>query len=313
VADPQAAKSRQRAALTVADLIDAFLEDHVSRLKPNTRDSYAAALAKLRRAHGSLKAVSLTLEQVAAMHRAMRATPYQANWVRAAVSKLYAWSSDQGLLPQDHPNPARRVPRYKETSRERFLTREELARLGDALATTPIDSYAIAAIRLLILTGARLNEILHARWSWLDTERGLLNLPDSKTGKKSIFLNAPAIAILAGLPHLIGNSHIFPGRKPGKPIAHLGGPWAIIKKAAKLDGLRLHDLRHSHASIGAGAGLSLPIIGRILGHSQASTTSRYAHLAADPVRQAVETIGAEIEAAMSGRKPQPPTQLRRRK
>ena len=309
----RAEKSRQRAALTVADLIDAFLEDHVARLKPKTREGYSAALTKLRKAHGGIKAASLTREHVAALHRGMCDIPYQANWMLAAISKLYAWASEHGRLPEDHPNPARRIPRYKEHARERFLTGGEFAKLGHALRTAPIDPYAGTAIFSLILTGARVNEILHARWSWLDTERGLLNLPDLKTGKKSIFLNAPALVILARLPRLEGTPFIFPGRKKGEPLSRIGRPWATIKQAAGLDGLRLHDLRHSFASIGAGASMGLPVIGKLLGHSQPQTTARYAHLADDPARQAVETIGAEIEAAMSGRKPQPPTPMRRRK
>jgi hypothetical protein len=127
----------------------------------------------------------------------------------------------------------------------------------------------VAAIRVSLLTGARVtgarvNEILHARWNFIDFERGLLNLPDSKTGKKSVYINAPALEILASLLRLEGDPFIFPGRKRGAPLARLDRPWTAIKKAAGLDDLRLHDLRHSHASIGAGAGLSLPIIGKIL-------------------------------------------------
>jgi integrase len=183
------------------------------------------------------------------------------------------------------------------------LTGEELARLGDALGgAASLDPFAVAAIRLLCLTGARLREILHARWEHVDFERGIIFLPDSKTGKKPIFLNAAALAVIAGLPHVEDNPHVFPGKKDGQPRDGLDRPWAAVRKAAGLDGLRIHDLRHSFASVGAGGGLSLPIIGKLLGHSQTATTARYAHLANDPVRQAVETIGATISAAMS-RKP----------
>ena len=300
--DPAAERGRQRASPSVDDLIHAFLERHVSGLKPKTKEGYSAALAKLRKMHGGLKAISLTREQVAALHRAMKTTPYLGNWFLAAVSRLYSWSSEQGLLPQDFPNPARRIPRFKEWARERFLSRDEFERLGAALRTAPVDPYAAAAILLLVMTGARVTEILHARWSWLDIERGLLNLPDSKTGKKSIFINAPALAILKALPRLEGNPFIFPGRRKGLPLAHLGGPWIAIKQTAGLQGVRLHDLRHSFASIGAGASMGLPLIGRLLGHAQASTTARYAHLADDQARRAVETIGATISAAMD-RKP----------
>jgi integrase len=215
--------------------------------------------------------------------------------------------------------------RYREQGRERFLTNEELARLGDVLREgetiglpyevdelkpaakhapkaenrrTVLDPFAVAAIRLLILTGARLHEILDARWQHVDFERGILFLSDSKTGRKPVYLSAAALAILAGLPRLDGNPHIIAGMKDGAPRADLKKPWAAVTKAANLEGLRIHDLRHSFASIGAGASLGLPIIGKLLGHSQAATTHRYAHLDADPMRRAAETIGATIAAAM---------------
>jgi integrase len=132
--------------------------------------------------------------------------------------------------------------------------------------------------------------------------RALLNLPDSKTGKKTIFLSAPALAILSATPRIEGNPHIIPGEKVGQPRADFNRPWAAVIKAAALDGLRIHDLRHSFASIGAGAAMGLPLIGKLLGHAQRATTARYAHLDSDPMRRAVNTIGAEIEAAMRARR-----------
>jgi integrase len=299
-ADPQAEKTRQRAAPSVADLIDAFLNSRVAKLKPNSRLAYAESLAKLRSAHGAIKAEALTRVQVAALHRSLSAAPYAANRLAAIISSLYSWAEASGLVPEGHRNPAARLARFKESARERFLTGEELARLGDALRTAEtLDPAAVAAIRLLVLTGARHREILHARWDYVDFERETIFLPDSKTGKKPIYLNAAALAVLADLPRLEGNPHVFPGRKDGLPRDGLDRPWSVIRKAAGLDGLRIHDLRHSFASIGAGASLGLPIIGKLLGHTQPATTARYAHLANDPVRQAVETIGATISAAMN--------------
>lgn len=301
--DPQAEKSRQRTALTVSSLIDAYLDDHGDKLKPRTRDGYEALLGKVRAAHGCVKASALSRSQVAVLHRSLSATPYAANRMLATISSLYGWAVDHELLPEGHGNPAARLTRFKERSRERFLTPEELARLGDALAdAASIDPFAIAAIRLLILTGARLREILHAKWREVDFQRGIIFLPDSKTGKKPVYLNAAALAVLADLPRLEGSPFLFPGKKDGVPREGLDRPWAAIRKAAGLDGLRVHDLRHSFASIGAGAGMGLPVIGKLLGHSQPATTARYAHLSNDPVRQAVETIGATISAAMN-RKP----------
>jgi integrase len=302
--DPQAEKSRQRAALGVSDLIDAFIAGHVAgNLKPATGVGYRVALEKLRRAHGAVKAAQLTRGQIAVMHAHMADNRYAANRFLAITSKLFSCASDRGLLPEGHANPAARVKRYKEESRERFLTGAELGRLGDTLRAAETKSsvgpFAVAAIRLLILTGARLREILHAKWEYVDFERGILFLPDSKTGKKPVHLNIASLAIIAKLPRLDGNSFLFPGRKSDQPRCNLEEPWRVIVKGAALGNVRIHDLRHTHASIAAAHGSSLQIIGALLGHSKIATTERYAHLADHPVRAAAEAIGATIEAAMN--------------
>jgi integrase len=280
-------------------------------------------LAKLSAANGNHKASTLTRARVAALHQSLAATPYFANRFLAATSKCFAWGMSRGLLPEGHINPAKGVERYREHRRERFLTSEELGRLGDTLRLaetdglpwtrdyeskhtpkeenrrTVLDRFAIAAIRLLILTGARLREILDAKWEHADFERGILFLPDSKTGRKPVYLSAPACQVLTSLPRLEGNPYIIAGVKDGAPRADLKKPWRTVTKAAGLEGVRIHDLRHSFASIGAGASLGLPIIGKLLGHTQAATTHRYAHLDADPMRRAAEAIGSTIDAAMN--------------
>ena len=162
-----------------------------------------------------------------------------------------------------------------------------------------LDPYAIAAIRLLLLTGARLREILHLRWEYVDLERGIVHVPDSKTGRKPIYLSSAAMAILKKIPRQQRNPYVIVGDKQGSPRSDLKKPWAAIVREAGLPGLRLHDLRHSFDSIGAGASLGLPIIGRLLGHSTPSTTQRYAHLDADPMHRAADTIGALISAALT--------------
>ncbi len=159
-----------------------------------------------------------------------------------------------------------------------------------------LDPHAVAAIRLLILTGARLREILNLKWAEVDAERGMAFLPDSKTGKKTLYLSAAAQAVLAAIPRVEGNPHVIAGQG-GAARVDLKRPWASVTAAAGLPGVRLHDLRHSFASVGAGASMGLPIIGKLLGHSQAATTERYAHLDADPMRRAADTIGATIAAA----------------
>lgn len=220
-------------------------------------------------------------------------------------------------------NPCRNVILYKERKGERFLTTEEFRRLGETLTLAetkglpwtfnegkkakhrparPENSrevfspHVIAAIRLLMLTGCRLREILHLRWQDIDFERGVLNLPDSKTGQKKVLLAASALAILSDLPR--GGLYVIAGNDPEKPRADLHRPWKSIVKHAGLEGLRLHDLRHSYASIGAASGIGLPALGKLLGHNNPSTTQRYAHLADDPLRRASEEIASTIAAAI---------------
>lgn len=325
--DPAAEKAEKRNALTVAGLCETFVTQHLdTKLKDATAEGHFLALKRLKDVHGSMKADALSKAQVATLHTKMSDTPYAANRALAVWSKLYSWAGTRGLVP-DGVNPARGIEKYREQGRERFLTGEELARLGDALRLAEteglpwhvdgtklgskhlpkepnrrrvLDPFAVAAIRLLILTGARLREILDARWSQVDFERGILFLAESKTGKKPIYLSAAAQAVLTGLPRVEGNPHIIAGIKDGAPRADLKKPWEAVRRAAGLEGLRLHDLRHSFASVGAGASLGLPIIGKLLGHTQPATTHRYAHLDADPLRRAVDTIGATIAAAMNG-------------
>jgi integrase len=330
-ADPIADRQALRTVPTFTECADAFMAQHAAtKLKLRTIDSYQALLrSHIRPSIGDLRITEIRRAHVSKLHHSLAATPGAANRTIAAVSAMWNWTAaerDDLTLP---PNPCKGIKRNPEEGRERFLSVDELARLGEALAeagtvglpyevdeTNPkskhapkpenrrrkIDPYAIAAIWLLILSGARLNEILTAQWSFVDFARGLLNLPTSKTGKKCIFLSAAALAILAGLPRIEGNPHVIPGDRDGAPRSDLKKPWAAVRSAAGLEGLRLHDLRHSFASVGAGGGLGLPIIGKLLGHSQPATTARYAHLDADPMRRAVDTIGNTISAAMN-RKP----------
>jgi integrase len=325
--DPAQEKVERRASVILSDLIDLFDAQYVGpMLKPGTAVSHRIALEELRRAHGAMKAAALTRAHVTTLHFRMADRPYAANRAIAVWSKAFAWAAGVGLIPEGH-NPVKGVKKYREQGRERFLTSAELARLGDVLReaetiglpysvdeTKPtakhapkadhrrvkLDPYAVAALRLLTLTGARLREILDARWSQLDLERGILFLSDSKTGKKPLYLSAAAQSVLAEIPRIKGNPHIIAGAAEGAPRADLHRPWKAVRSAAKLDAVRIHDLRHSFASFGAAASLGLPIIGKLLGHSQAATTHRYAHLDADPIRRAVETIGSNIAAALAG-------------
>jgi integrase len=218
----------------------------------------------------------------------------------AVLGAILAFAVERRLRSD---NPARGVRLNKGRKIERFLSAAELARLGEALAAA--DSSAanptmIAAIRLLLLTGCRKNEVLGLQWDWVDLERAALRLPDSKTGAKVVPLGAPALEILAGLPRRGGCPWVLPAARGTGHLVGLPGVWRKIAKAAGLEGVRLHDLRHGFASVAVAAGSSLYILGKVLGHAQARTTERYAHLDADPVRAVADSTARKIAAAMRG-------------
>jgi len=241
----------------------------------------------------------VTRRDIAKFHHARRETPIEANRALAVTSTLFNFAERIGYRP-DGSNPCRHVEKYPQRHRERFLSADELARLGDALAVYECSPYAVAAVKLLVFTGARLGEILGLRWEWIDFERGEARLPDSKTGAKTVHFPPPALAALSELPRIEGNPHVIVGRVPGAALVNLDKPWRAIRKHAGLDDVRLHDLRHAFASIAASSGMGLPIIGKMLGHTQAATTNRYAHLASDPVKAAAAAVAGKIAAAMAG-------------
>lgn len=217
-----------------------------------------------------------------------------ANRCLTLLSKIFNLAEEWDLRPM-YSNPARRVRRFPEARRERYLTNEQLMRIGEAFAATELTPFSEIAIKLLIFTGARLGEILTLRWEWVDLERGLLLLPDSKTGQKAIRLPKPAVNLLTGLPRYANNPHVFVGKKPGSRLINLQSSWRRLCKAANLDCIRLHDLRHTYASLAVGQGFSLALTGALLAHSSTKTTERYAHLQNDHVRQASEHLGLILD------------------
>ena len=215
------------------------------------------------------------------------------------MGTLLAFAVHRGLRKD---NPAHGVKKPAIRKMERFLSETEIARLAAALeeqANASGNPYPAAAIKLLLLTGCRRSEILGLQWQQVDFERQCLRLPDSKTGAKVVYLNAPAIAVLQGLPRVEDNPHVIVGTLQGAALVGIDKIWFSVRKRAGLDDVRLHDLRHSFASVGVIGGLSLPVIGALLGHKHAMTTARYAHLSADPIRAANEAVGAQIAAAMA--------------
>jgi integrase len=296
-ADPAGAKAAAKAAPIVHELAARFIAEHAeAKRKPRTAREYRRLFEKvILPALGQKRVVDVTRQDIARLHHAKRSTPTEANRALALLSVLFTFAERQGERP-DGSNPCKHVERFPQQRRERFLSAEELARLGNTLAAYKGSPYHTGTIKLLVFTGARLSEVLGLRWDWVSLERGEARLPDSKTGAKTIHLPPPALEVLAGLPRLEGNPYVLGGRRS---TTFIEKPWRAIRVAAGLDDVRLHDLRHAFASVAAGAGMGLPIIGKMLGHTQAQTTQRYAHLASDPVKAAATAVAATIAAAMN--------------
>lgn len=300
-ADPGADKIAQKQAPTIVNLAERFIAEHAeAKRKASTATEYRRLLDRIiLPTLGKRKVADVTRHDIGKLHHSLRDAPYQANRVLAVMSKMFNLAERWGLRP-DGSNPCRHVEKFGERKRERMLSSAELARLGDALASYDGSPYTVAAVKLLVFTGARLGEVLGLRWDWIDFDRGEARLPDSKSGAKTLHLPPPALAVLAELPRPDDNPHVVVGQKTGAAMVNLEKPWRAIRGAAGLDDVRLHDLRHAFASVAASSGMGLPIIGKMLGHTQAATTARYAHLASDPVKAAAAAVAGKIAAAMVG-------------
>jgi integrase len=208
-----------------------------------------------------------------------------------------------GLRPNGS-NPRKHIKKYREEKRERFLSAAELRRVGEVLEEMEAEGLempsAIAAVRLLILTGCRLNEIMTLKWSYVDLAAATLNLPDSKTGAKVVHIGKPVADVLRRIPRLPGNPWVITGKNSGARLSDLQPFWQRVRARAGLKDARIHDLRHTFASTAVTAGQGLPMIGKLLGHTQVATTARYAHLAADPVKAAAEQVSSAIARSFVG-------------
>ena len=302
---PARAEWRGETRATVAELADRFLREHVAvRCKPWTMMSYRGALKGwILPSLGSMQVREVEREHVAALHHRLRGIPYRANQVLAILNRMFSLAEAWGMR-KEGTHPCRSIRRYREQSRERFLSEEEFRRLGRVLEEVEAEgraarsgsvrASAVAAIRLLMLTGCRRDEILTLKWQDVDLGAGELHLRDSKTGARDIPLPRAAAELLAGLPRMPGNPWVIPGRKPEGRLSNLNDHWQRIRKRAGLEGVRIHDLRHSFASRALALGESLPTIGRLLGHGQVTTTARYAHLARDAVKESASRVAGSI-------------------
>lgn len=299
--DPQSERFALREAPRLSNVWERFEAGELAQKKAATARDYRANWQQvIEPTLGRIHVADLSRAHVDKLHRPLSQTPYRANRVIALLSKLMTLSEmwewrDQGT------NPCRYIKKYKEVPRERYLSIPEMTKLGEAMREL-VDEGAIwpdmaNALTLLLLTGARRNEILSLEWSWILLEQGIIQLPDSKTGKKVLYLSDNAIRLLQ-----LQQTHsrdpkslyVFPGLRKGKHLINIAKPWAKICERAGVKNVRIHDLRHTAASIAVGQGIGLPIIGRLLGHSQAQTTARYAHVDNDPAISAANAIGKTV-------------------
>ena len=301
--DPLADRDDHREALTVRELALRFDAEHIAvHLKPLTAAEYRRSLSKaILPFFGRCLIAEVTREEIARFRHKCRHTPYFANRCLAILSKMFNLAELWGLRP-DGSNPCRHIRKYKESRRERFLSAAELRRVGQVLSEMEAERVemapALVAVRLLILTGCRLSEILTLKWEHVDLDAGVLNLPDSKTGAKVVYLGQPAVEMLRAAPQLHDNPWVIWGRKPGAHLYGLQDVWERVRARAGLKDARIHDLRHTFASAAVAAGLGLPMIGKLLGHTQVQTTARYAHLAANPVKAAADAVGSNLAQAI---------------
>lgn len=351
--DPQAVKSAERAAITVSELCDVYLAEGCATKKASTLATDKGRIERhikpllgrkrvkdltpndIRRFLSDIAKGKTAIDEKTGLRGRARVTGGKgtANRTVGLIGGILAFAIAEGVRTD---NPARGVKRYPERRGERFLSPEELARLGEVLnkaetaaqelatleAQRPYmettkeranlrkriaetsrraeSETAITAVRLLILSGCRKTEILSLKWSEVDFECGCLRLSDSKTGQKNVTLGAPALQLLADLPRQDGSPYVLPAMKGKGHFIGLPKAWARMRTRAGLEGVRLHDLRHSFASVGVGAGMGLQMVGKLLGHSNPSTTARYAHIANDPAKAAADRIAHTIAKAMCG-------------
>lgn len=346
--DPADERSELRSSPTVSELCDRFMNEHVRvHKKPRGIELDDLYIRKyIKPVIGTRKAISIEKQDIQQFHLSLRDMPAQANRMLATLSKMFNLAEEWGYRKRN-TNPVEGIKKYKETKRERFLSNEELNALGETLEKAESEGKVLphfaALIRLLLLTGARRGEIMHAKWEWVHPEAGLLILPDSKTGKKVIHLSASALEVLNNLERIKGNPYIIAGGNKGEPLKSPKKAWTYIRKRTTVELLRgdedygplireleeangktpkyetlcekalekgiidnmdqkpvgitdvrMHDLRHTYASICVNQGMTLQMVSKLLGHSSVKMSERYAHLAQDPVKQAASEAGDQI-------------------
>ncbi|HQS84489.1 MAG TPA: tyrosine-type recombinase/integrase [Alphaproteobacteria bacterium] len=298
--DPSIAELDVSSVHTIAALTHEYLELHAKvnkrprSLKDDLRMITTIILPKL----GDLKVDAVTSHDFQKLHKDLQKTPYTANRVRSLLSKMFNLAKEWGWC---HNNPALSVSRYQEHKRTRFLNGEELGHLWRTLDEYPGHMTAYV-FKFLILTGARKGEALGARWDQFDLEAAIWTKPSHLTKQKKterLPLSAETVALLHQIQTRGSSIFVFPGKGTDQPLREIKTLWASVIKRSGLEGLRIHDLRHTYASLLVSQGLSLSIVGKLLGHTQAATTQRYAHLHDEPLRAATTLFGRQLTNLIS--------------
>ena len=294
VAALQAAKTDRVNGPLFRDHAEQFMRRQARRWKPSTRENNRHLLNRyLLPFFGDIRVADIAPADVRRWFDSMSATPANANRALPVLSVMMTQAELWNLRPQGC-NPCRKIRRYPAKLRERFLSLDELKRLGFVLDHAD-DTQAAAAVRLLLFTGARSSEITGLKWDWFRGTRAVL--PDSKTGPKTIQLPPPARAVLENLPR--DGAYVFPHPTGSGPMRDLKYRWSKLRALAGLEDVRIHDLRHSYASHAVMSGLDLYTVGRLLGHADTASTERYAHLADEHMRKAAGRISRIVNAAMT--------------
>jgi integrase len=293
---------------TIRSLCERFMTEYVAQhCKPSTAKGYRSSIDNyIVPALGNRKINDVTRADIVAFHHDLRDTPYTANRAVMMLSRMFNIAEDWGLR-SDGTNPARRIKKFREEEKKRYLSDDEQARLGqalgEALETGQATQYGVAAISLLMLTGCRLGEILTLKWDYVTPYH--LELPDSKTGRRRIPLPQEAYEIISGLPRMVGNPYVILGETEHGHLVNLQKTWLRVRKSAGLDDVRMHDLRHTYASVAVMNGIDPFLLKEIMGHKNLQTTLRYAHFADAAVQRAAGSVAAKLASALNKRKVRP--------
>ncbi len=293
--DPLTDRKKASEGETVKDLCNSYLERYAKKEKKTWKEDERRINRHILPKWKSAQVKSIRRQDIAKLHNKIGSeSPYEGNRVLALISKMFSLAEEWGFLPEGTPNPASKINKYKEKKRDRWITPVELPKLAKAIDVEP-NIYIKSVFWAYLLTGARRSELLKAKWTDIDFDRQELKIPESKAGRVHYYpLTPEAIKLLETIPRLDGNEYIFPGVIKGRPLVNISKAWKRIKVRAKISDVRIHDLRRTVGSWLATSGNSLLLIGKILGHSNASTTQIYARLSEDGSRKALESHSKQI-------------------